>query len=169
MAPYCVFGFILTMHQYSNRLVAHTQHARVVMRANSPETQVCACQGVLTLPINSTHPGPTPHGHLPCLHSLFCVCTSPGGDFLVNSSQLAFGVRQNGQPVNNVQLPPWATGPDDMLAKHRWDHGPVSLLCVSLLCLAKEGERMGGTAVWTRLVPAHVLGHCSKQRWLCFA
>jgi hypothetical protein len=38
----------------------------------------------------------------------------------VNSSQLAFGVRQNGQPVNNVQLPPWASGPDDMLAKHRW-------------------------------------------------
>jgi hypothetical protein len=38
----------------------------------------------------------------------------------VNGSQLAFGVRQNGQPVNNVQLPPWANGPDDLLAKHRW-------------------------------------------------
>jgi hypothetical protein len=46
---------------------------------------------------------------------------TPGGDFLVNGSQLAFGVRQNGQPVHNVQLPAWASGPDDMLAKHRWE------------------------------------------------
>jgi len=46
-------------------------------------------------------------------------CHVSGGDFLVNGSQLALGVRQNGQPVNNVQLPAWATGPDDMLAKHR--------------------------------------------------
>jgi hypothetical protein len=52
-----------------------------------------------------------------CPHLLLLF--SQGGDFLVNGSQLAFGVRQNGQPVNNVQLPAWASGPDDMLAKHR--------------------------------------------------
>lgn len=46
----------------------------------------------------------------------------------MNGSQLAFGVRQNGQPVNNVQLPPWANGPDDMLAKHRCACGRGSRL-----------------------------------------
>lgn len=42
-----------------------------------------------------------------------------GGDFLVNGSQLAFGIRQNGRPVNDVELPPWASSPEDLLAKHR--------------------------------------------------
>lgn len=52
----------------------------------------------------------------------------------MNGSQLAFGVRQNGQPVNNVQLPPWANGPDDMLAKHRCACGRGSPLCLLQDC-----------------------------------
>jgi hypothetical protein len=42
-----------------------------------------------------------------------------GGDFLVNGSQLALGIRQNGLPVNDVVLPPWAGGPEELLAMHR--------------------------------------------------
>ncbi|GFR43449.1 hypothetical protein Agub_g4532, partial [Astrephomene gubernaculifera] len=33
--------------------------------------------------------------------------------------RLPLGVRQNGRPVNDVELPPWATDPRDFLAKHR--------------------------------------------------
>ncbi|WIA38602.1 hypothetical protein OEZ86_001912 [Tetradesmus obliquus] len=43
----------------------------------------------------------------------------PGGDFLVNGSQLALGIRQSGQPVADVVLPPWAGGPEELLALHR--------------------------------------------------
>lgn len=71
------------------------------------------------------------------------ACACAGGDFLVNGSQLAFGVRQNGQPVNNVQLPPWANGPDDMLAKHRCAlHGGTNLLvcaaCIPLVAVISD-------------------------------
>lgn len=31
-------------------------------------------------------------------------------DFLINSSNIDFGVRQNGRPVGDVELPPWAKG-----------------------------------------------------------
>jgi hypothetical protein len=37
----------------------------------------------------------------------------------LNGSQLALGVRQSGRPVNDVELPPWASSPEDALAKHR--------------------------------------------------
>lgn len=47
------------------------------------------------------------------------LAATTGGDFLVNGSQLAFGIRQNGRPVNDVELPPWASSPEDLLAKHR--------------------------------------------------
>ncbi|EFJ53179.1 hypothetical protein VOLCADRAFT_46335, partial [Volvox carteri f. nagariensis] len=43
----------------------------------------------------------------------------PGWDFLVNHRRLPLGVRQNGRSVDDVELPPWATGPRDFLAKHR--------------------------------------------------
>lgn len=32
---------------------------------------------------------------------------------------MALGTRQNGQPVSDVALPPWASCPDDFIAKHR--------------------------------------------------
>jgi hypothetical protein len=38
----------------------------------------------------------------------------------VNGSQLALGIRQSGLPVNDVVLPPWASGPEQLLAIHRW-------------------------------------------------
>lgn len=31
-------------------------------------------------------------------------------DFLTNSLRINFGVRQNGKPVADVELPPWAKG-----------------------------------------------------------
>lgn len=43
----------------------------------------------------------------------------PSADFLLNKSSLALGKRQNGKPVGNVELPAWAKGPSDFLAKHR--------------------------------------------------
>jgi hypothetical protein len=48
------------------------------------------------------------------------AAAAAGGDFLVNGSQLALGIRQSGLPVNDVVLPPWAAGPEDLLAMHRW-------------------------------------------------
>jgi len=43
----------------------------------------------------------------------------PGGDWLVNAQRLPLGVRQSGAAVDDVELPPWADGPEDFLAKHR--------------------------------------------------
>ncbi|GLI70367.1 hypothetical protein VaNZ11_015146 [Volvox africanus] len=40
-------------------------------------------------------------------------------DFLVNHRRLPLGVRQSGRPVDDVELPPWATDPWDFLAKNR--------------------------------------------------
>jgi hypothetical protein len=37
----------------------------------------------------------------------------------VNGSQLALGIRQSGLPVNDVVLPPWAAGPEELLGVHR--------------------------------------------------
>ena len=39
--------------------------------------------------------------------------------FLVNRDSLALGTRQNGTPVGDVELPPWAADADDFLLKHR--------------------------------------------------
>jgi factor associated with neutral sphingomyelinase activation len=39
--------------------------------------------------------------------------------FLVNGDHLALGTRQNGRPVNDVELPPWASTPERFLALHR--------------------------------------------------
>ncbi|XP_069951437.1 protein FAN isoform X2 [Cherax quadricarinatus] len=36
-------------------------------------------------------------------------------DFLVNSLRINFGVRQNGKPVNDVELPPWAKDPRSVI------------------------------------------------------
>lgn len=36
--------------------------------------------------------------------------TSSGGDFLDNLKGIQFGYRCDGTKVNNVQLPPWASG-----------------------------------------------------------
>ncbi|KAL3859053.1 hypothetical protein ACJMK2_009289 [Sinanodonta woodiana] len=38
-------------------------------------------------------------------------------DFLVNSGISNFGIRQDGRPVGDVELPPWASGPSDYVAK----------------------------------------------------
>lgn len=79
----------------------------------------------------------------------------------MNGSQLAFGVRQNGQPVNNVQLPPWASGPDDMLAKHRYTGSrpntqsihvyPSILLVFKGLCTSAHSCMLRTTAAGSRL------------------
>jgi hypothetical protein len=39
--------------------------------------------------------------------------------FLVNRQGLALGMRQSGAAVGDVELPPWADGPDDFLRRHR--------------------------------------------------
>ena len=39
--------------------------------------------------------------------------------FLVNREGLPLGTRQNGKVVGDVELPPWAAGPEDFLAIHR--------------------------------------------------
>ncbi|XP_063614807.1 protein FAN-like, partial [Penaeus indicus] len=40
-------------------------------------------------------------------------------DFLTNSMQINFGVRQNGKPVGDVELPPWAKGPETVIKTMR--------------------------------------------------
>ncbi len=56
-----------------------------------------------------------------CVCVCVCVCVSvvqelipefylPGGSWLLNLQRLPLGVRQNGQPVADVELPPWAKG-----------------------------------------------------------
>lgn len=46
-------------------------------------------------------------------------CDPAGGSFLVNGAHLPLGVRQNGRPVGDVALPPWAQGPEHLLAVQR--------------------------------------------------
>ena len=46
--------------------------------------------------------------------------TDQGGDFLVNSLGIDFGVRHTGDTVGDVTLPPWATDKTDFVAKLRW-------------------------------------------------
>ncbi|XP_068236758.1 protein FAN-like [Palaemon carinicauda] len=41
------------------------------------------------------------------------------GDFLCNFQGINFGMRQNGKAVGNVELPPWADGPQGVLKKMR--------------------------------------------------
>eukprot|EP00106_Octopus_bimaculoides_P017645 XP_014785087.1 PREDICTED: protein FAN-like [Octopus bimaculoides] len=41
------------------------------------------------------------------------------GEFLCNRQNINFGVRQNGRAVSDVELPPWANGPKDFIAKMR--------------------------------------------------
>lgn len=43
----------------------------------------------------------------------------PNTDFLVNRFHLALGKRQNGKPVDDVELPSWAKDPFDFLSKNR--------------------------------------------------
>lgn len=46
-----------------------------------------------------------------------CTLTHPHRhDFLLNSRNLGLGTRQNGQPVGDVQLPPWAASPSHFQA-----------------------------------------------------
>ncbi|KAG6550710.1 hypothetical protein Mapa_007807 [Marchantia paleacea] len=44
---------------------------------------------------------------------------SPPSEFLTIRNDLNLGVRQNGTPVGDVVLPPWAKSPDDFIEKHR--------------------------------------------------
>ena len=37
----------------------------------------------------------------------------------MNSERLPLGLRQNGQSVDAVELPAWASSPQDFIAKHR--------------------------------------------------
>ena len=37
----------------------------------------------------------------------------------MNGEQLPLGMRQNGKPVGDVELPAWASSPSDFLVKHR--------------------------------------------------
>lgn len=47
--------------------------------------------------------------------------TDGAGDFLVNKFKINFGTKHDGQPVNNVVLPPWAKGsPELFVNKLRW-------------------------------------------------
>lgn len=39
--------------------------------------------------------------------------------FLLNKEQLPLGIRQNGVPVGDVELPSWAQDSVDFLVKHR--------------------------------------------------
>ncbi|KAK7069088.1 hypothetical protein SK128_001880 [Halocaridina rubra] len=41
------------------------------------------------------------------------------GDFLCNTQGIHFGMRQNGKPVGDVELPPWADGPHTFIQKMR--------------------------------------------------
>ncbi|XP_052232540.1 protein FAN-like isoform X2 [Dreissena polymorpha] len=41
------------------------------------------------------------------------------GEFMINSGVCNFGVRQDGRPVGNVDLPPWAASPSDCIHKLR--------------------------------------------------
>jgi len=41
------------------------------------------------------------------------------GEFLVNARHLDLGTRQNGRKVDNVELPPWASSPEDFVKKCR--------------------------------------------------
>ncbi|KAJ9595217.1 hypothetical protein L9F63_013478, partial [Diploptera punctata] len=45
--------------------------------------------------------------------------TQGGGDFLVNNYGINFGYRHDGMKVGDVQLPSWATGPQDFVKKLR--------------------------------------------------
>ncbi|OMJ94211.1 hypothetical protein SteCoe_2697 [Stentor coeruleus] len=40
-------------------------------------------------------------------------------DFLFNTNKNQFGIRQNGQPVNDFEYPPWAKNSYDFIRKHR--------------------------------------------------
>jgi factor associated with neutral sphingomyelinase activation len=44
--------------------------------------------------------------------------------FMVNSERLDFGTKQDGSPVDDVELPPWARDPIDFIHKMREVHGP---------------------------------------------
>ncbi|XP_024362547.1 uncharacterized protein [Physcomitrium patens] len=44
---------------------------------------------------------------------------APPSDFLVKREGLNLGIRQNGEPVGDVKLPPWANDPDDFISKNR--------------------------------------------------
>lgn len=41
------------------------------------------------------------------------------GDFLVMREGLNLGIRQGGEPVGDVKLPPWAKSPNDFITKHQ--------------------------------------------------
>ncbi|KAL4234400.1 hypothetical protein ACF0H5_006047 [Mactra antiquata] len=41
------------------------------------------------------------------------------GEFMINSGVCNFGVRQDGRPISDVDLPPWATDPRDFISKMR--------------------------------------------------
>ncbi|XP_041971992.1 protein FAN-like [Aricia agestis] len=45
--------------------------------------------------------------------------TREKGDFLVNMYDIDFGVRHDGRKVDNVELPPWASSPEDFVTKLR--------------------------------------------------
>jgi hypothetical protein len=50
------------------------------------------------------------HTHFVHTQELIPEFFLPGGKWLVNAQRLPLGVRQNGQAVGDVLLPPWAQG-----------------------------------------------------------
>ena len=53
------------------------------------------------------------------LCSIYKQCQLVSCSFLVNNARLPLGLRQNGRSVDAVQLPAWASSPQDFIAQHR--------------------------------------------------
>ena len=77
-------------------------------------------------------------------------------DLLLNRNACPLGTRQDGQKVDDVLLPPWATDATDFIAKHRAalesDHVSQNLHLVSLApTLCKVPNRL--YISWSMVIP----------------